>query len=428
MPFSIFSGTEKLFHVIELPSSHSPDRHPHETLRTSLLFLRLHHPKLYPSDNIIDCAQRLKNVLSAPLVKKDASTSQILRAVALCKRELLEADSLEMAAYTEGGKLAIIALHVVSPGHRAKFLDRMKEIPIVEIRQLFAVLATIQPHKSFTEYIDLEITDHQVNKTQIRSQTTLLTRRKAPSSDEGGDRVKRKRRGKMGQRGGNPSLPDEEAVGNQGSGGSLRANSDSILPDPPGISNVAVLAPPPEHRQSPFADSHSHTVNGSPIGTSLPLPPDVSQYPRLMQNAAARFRSMRDALEMNPGVNAFGDGWIGLGALRDRGVFRDPFSQSIIPYEWRGVALQVVEGFMSWEKNQDICVSIYSHLLQTATQSLPLQALSIFTNDRIANATKSIDVIDFWEEGTKIYRITLYIERDPSIFQEIFLLDSSSNP
>ncbi|KAK5654438.1 hypothetical protein OQA88_7349 [Cercophora sp. LCS_1] len=72
MPFSICSGTEELFHVTKLPPGHSPDRHPHETLRTGLLFLRLHHPELRPSDNTVDCAQRLKDVLSAPLVKKDA--------------------------------------------------------------------------------------------------------------------------------------------------------------------------------------------------------------------------------------------------------------------------------------------------------------------------------------------------------------------
>jgi len=137
-----------------------------------------------------------------------------------------------------------------------------------------------------------------------------------------------------------------------------------------------------------------------------------------VQDAAPRFSVLRDALETNPGVIAFGDGWVGQGVLRNRGVFRDPFSQGIIPYEWRGVALLMVEGFIAREKNQDIRVTIYSHL--AATQPLPLQ--SLFTDERIANAAKFVDVIYFLQGETKIYRITVYIARDYSIFSDIFFL------
>ena len=165
MPFSISAGAEKLLHVTEFPPDHSQDSPPDKnaTVRTCLLFLRLHHPQLFPSDDLLYFAQKLSGVLFAPLVENDASKNRILGVVALCERKLLDADTLDMAVYTEGGKLAIIALYVVSPSHRAAFLDRLREIPLAEIRQLFAVLATIQPHESFTKYIDENITDHQVN-------------------------------------------------------------------------------------------------------------------------------------------------------------------------------------------------------------------------------------------------------------------------
>jgi len=85
------------------------------------------------------------------------------------------------------------------------------------------------------------------------------------------------------------------------------------------------------------------------------------------------------------------------------------------------VALLMVEGFMARERNQDICVNIYSHLLTARPQPLPLQ--SLFTDKRIANAVKFVNVIDFLEEETKIYRTTVYIARDYSIFSGIFFFE-----
>ncbi|KAK0627187.1 hypothetical protein B0T14DRAFT_563012 [Immersiella caudata] len=325
MPFSISAGAEKLLDVTEFPPDHSPNRDSldaNATLRTCLLFLRLQHPELWPSDNTIYCAQKLRDVLSAPLVEKDASKSHILKVIAACKRELFDADTVWMVAYAQGGKLAITALHVVVPGHRADFLERMDTIHVEELTQLFAVLATIPPHKSFTGYIDLEITDHQVDRIGVPEPAALLTRRKSPSSHEGGDRAKRKK-AKMGQ-GGDSSQPHKEAIKTQGSDGSSRTNADWIPSDPPSISNLAVLpdniAPPHTHPQSPSADNHSHTVNGS-LGTSLPLLPGASQYPNyLVEDPTARFMAMRDTLGTNPGVVFCTEGWRGRGTNMRRSV------------------------------------------------------------------------------------------------------------
>ncbi|KAK0713952.1 hypothetical protein B0T26DRAFT_719107 [Lasiosphaeria miniovina] len=251
MPFGIFVGTENTLHVTGFPLDQS--RHPEtKTPRACLLFLHIHHPELYPSDNTIHCAQTLHNILSVPLVEKHVPKGRVLTTIAQCNRNELPADSTEMVAYAEGGKLAIVALYVVSPGHRAKFLDRINVLSGDEKRQLFSVLSTTQPDKSFITFLNTYVTDDLVDSYRIRSKCHILSvKRKSPYKD-GVDLVRRVERG-------------ERATESPGSGGDSRVHSNSTQSDLSDISNFSLgnTAPMLQSQAEPSMPTHAFDTNNT---------------------------------------------------------------------------------------------------------------------------------------------------------------------
>ncbi|KAK0705918.1 hypothetical protein B0T26DRAFT_438501 [Lasiosphaeria miniovina] len=159
-----------------------------------------------------------------------------------------------MVAYAEGGKLAIVALYVVSPGHRAKFLDRINGLSRDEKRQLFSVLSTTQPDKSFVTFINTYITNDRVDNYRIRSNYHILSAKwKSTSSNNNG--VSLVRRVKRGER----------AIGGPGSGDDSRVHSSSTQSDPSNISNFSPgnTTPMLQSQAEPSMSTHAFGTNNT---------------------------------------------------------------------------------------------------------------------------------------------------------------------
>ncbi|KAK3371248.1 hypothetical protein B0T24DRAFT_310544 [Lasiosphaeria ovina] len=168
---SILADGIEIFHVDTHPL---PPPEPSLT-RACLLYMHLHYPTYIPSQQAIKCAEKLKAVLLQPLPTDAASKNRILGVIASCQRNLLGADTVEAVAYAVGGPVAIVALEVVAPGHRAELLKTLRELDSTESKGLFQALAEVQPDNTFTAYINKEITEAAVNKTKVPPNGTTFS-------------------------------------------------------------------------------------------------------------------------------------------------------------------------------------------------------------------------------------------------------------